>query len=49
MIRPGANGSYVLQLPFGDLAKLSTGLRRLQELVQQIRSAAGPRARDPSS
>jgi ParB family chromosome partitioning protein len=49
MIRPGANGSYVLQLPFGDLAKLSTGLKRLQELVQQIRSAAGPRARDPSS
>jgi len=48
-IRPGANGSYVLQLPFGDLGKLSTGLKRLQELVQQIRAAAGPRTRDPSS
>jgi len=48
-IRPGANGSYVLQLPFGDLGKLSIGLKRLQELVQQIRAAAGPRARDPSS
>jgi hypothetical protein len=49
LIRPGPHGSYVLQLPFGDLAKLSTGLRRLQELVQQLRTAAGPRARDPSS
>ena len=48
-IRPGAHGSYILQLPFGDLAKLSTGLKRLQELVQQLRTAAGPRARDPSS
>ena len=48
-IRPGLNGDYLLQLPFGDLAKLVTGLKRLQELVQQIRTAAGPRARDPSS
>jgi len=48
-IRPGPNGDYLLQLPFGDLAKLVTGLKRLQELVQQIRTAAGPRARDPSS
>ena len=48
-IRPGPNGAYLLQLPFGDLAKLSTGLKRLQELVQQIRSAAGPRARETTS
>ena len=48
-IRPGPHGDYLLQLPFGDLAKLVTGLKRLQELVQQIRTAAGPRARDPSS
>jgi ParB family chromosome partitioning protein len=48
-IRKGPSGDYVLQLPFGDLAKLVTGLRRLQELVQQIRSAAGPRARETSS
>jgi ParB family chromosome partitioning protein len=47
-IRPGPNGAYVLQLPFGDLTKLSTGLKRLQELVQQIRTAAGPRARETS-
>jgi len=48
-IRPGPNGAYLLQLPFGDLVKLSKGLQRLQELVQQIRSAAGPRARETSS
>jgi ParB family chromosome partitioning protein len=45
-IRPGPNGAYLLQLPFGDLTKLATGLHRLQELVQQIRTAAGPRARE---
>ena len=48
-IRPGPNGAYLLQLPFGDLAKLSTGLKRLQELVQQIRTSAGPRARETTS
>jgi ParB family chromosome partitioning protein len=48
-IRPGANGAYLLLLPFGDLVKLSTGFKRLQELVQQIRTAAGPRARETSS
>lgn len=47
-IRKGPSGDYVLQLPFGDLAKLSTGLKRLQELVQQVRNAAGPRARETS-
>ena len=45
-IRKAPSGDYVLQLPFGDLAKLSKGLQRLQELVQQIRAAAGPRARE---
>ena len=47
-IRKGPSGDYVLQLPFGDLAKLSTGLKRLQELVQQVRNVAGPRARETS-
>jgi ParB family chromosome partitioning protein len=48
-IRPGPNGDYVLQLPFADLAKLETSLQRLQDLVRQIRAAAGPRARDAAS
>jgi ParB family chromosome partitioning protein len=47
-IRPGANGDYVLQLGFGDLAKLESSLQRLQDLVRQIREAAGPRAREKS-
>ena len=45
-IRPGPNDGYVLQLGFGDLATLETSLQRLQELVRQIRAAAGPRARE---
>ena len=45
-IRPGPNGDYVLQLAFTDLAKLETSLQRLQDLVRQIRQAAGPRARE---
>jgi ParB family chromosome partitioning protein len=45
-IRPGPDGDYVLQLGFADLAKLEASLQRLQELVRQIRAAAGPRARD---
>jgi ParB family chromosome partitioning protein len=48
-IRPGPRGDYVLQLSFGDLAKLDDSLQRLQELVRQIRSAAGPRARERAS
>jgi ParB family transcriptional regulator, chromosome partitioning protein len=48
-IRPGPNGDYVLQLPFADLAKLESSLQRLQELVRQIRAAAGPRARETAS
>jgi ParB family chromosome partitioning protein len=45
-IRKGPKGDYVLQLAFGDLAKLELGLRRLQELLQQVRTTAGPRARE---
>ena len=45
-IRPGPNGGYVLQLGFADLAKLEASLQRLSELVRQIRTAAGPRARE---
>src|SRR5688572_29814823 len=45
-IRPGPSDEYVLQLGFTDLTNLETSLQRLQDLVRQIRSAAGPRARD---
>lgn len=45
-IQPTAGGDYVLKLRFGDLAQLETSLDRLQELVRQIRAAAGPRVRE---
>jgi ParB family chromosome partitioning protein len=45
-IRPGPKGDYLLQLGFADLANLESSLQRLQDLVRQIRSAAGHRARD---
>ena len=48
-IRPGTNGDYVLQIGFGDLAKLEATLQRLQELVAQIRETAGPRVRETAS
>jgi ParB family chromosome partitioning protein len=48
-IRPKPNGGYVLQLGFGDLAKLEASLQQLSELVRQIRTAAGPRARETAS
>jgi ParB family chromosome partitioning protein len=46
-IRPAADGSYTLQLGFASLSQLKESLQRMQELVEQIRDAAGPRARDP--
>ena len=45
-IRPGPNGDYVVALGFQDLPDLETTLQRLQDLVRQIRAAAGPRARE---
>jgi ParB family chromosome partitioning protein len=48
-IRPGANDGYVLQIGFGDLAKLDATLQRLQELVAQIRATAGPRVRETAA
>jgi len=45
-IRPGPKGDYLLQLGFADLANLETSLQKLQDLVRQIRAAAGPRARE---
>lgn len=48
-IRRGPNGDYVLQLGFGDLAKLEEITQRLQELVRQVRETAGPRVRAPAS
>jgi ParB family chromosome partitioning protein len=48
-IRPAANGGYVLTLGFADLANLESSLQRLEELVRQVRAAAGPRVRDAAS
>lgn len=48
-IRPGPHGDYELRLGFADLAKLETSLQRLQDLIRQIRAAAGPRARETAS
>jgi ParB family chromosome partitioning protein len=48
-IRPLPRGDYQLQLDFGDLAKLEGSLERLLDLVRQIRTAAGPRARERAS
>jgi ParB family chromosome partitioning protein len=45
-IRPLPRGDFQLQLDFSDLAKLEGNLERLLDLVRQIRSAAGPRARE---
>jgi ParB family chromosome partitioning protein len=45
-IQPGANGDYTLKLGFADLASLEATLRRLQELIVQIRATAGPRVRE---
>lgn len=47
-IRPGKEGSYSLQIPFGDLAQLQEALQRIGELVGRISDTAGPRARDVS-
>jgi ParB family chromosome partitioning protein len=45
-IRPGKEGNYNLQIPFGDLVQLQDALQRIGELVGRIRDTAGPRARD---
>ncbi|HEX7237978.1 MAG TPA: hypothetical protein VF405_13510 [Gammaproteobacteria bacterium] len=45
-IKPGPKGGYVLQLGFADLANLDASLQRLDELVRQVRTAAGPRTRE---
>jgi ParB family transcriptional regulator, chromosome partitioning protein len=47
-IRRGRDGSYVLQVEFGDLSHLQDALQRIQEPVTQLRDAAGPRAREAS-
>jgi ParB family chromosome partitioning protein len=48
-IQPGPYDDYVLKLGFSDLANLEASLQRLQELVKQLRAAAGPRARESGS
>jgi hypothetical protein len=35
-----------LHIGFGDLEQLQDSLQRIQQLIGQIRDAAGPRARD---
>jgi ParB family chromosome partitioning protein len=45
-IRPAPSGGYRLEIGFADLANLDASLQRLQELVRQVRTAAGPRARE---
>jgi ParB family chromosome partitioning protein len=48
-IRSSANGDFVLQIAFEDVAKLEKTLQRLQELVAQIHDTAGPRVRETTS
>lgn len=45
-IRPGNDGHYRLQIEFDDLAELQAALRRIEELIGQVRNTAGPRMRD---
>jgi ParB family transcriptional regulator, chromosome partitioning protein len=45
-IRRGNDGTYHLQVEFADLAQLQDALQRIQELISQVRDAAGPRARE---
>ena len=45
-LQPGANGDYVMKIGFANLAVLETTLRRLTELIGQVRNIAGPRMRD---
>ncbi|MEX2496657.1 MAG: ParB/RepB/Spo0J family partition protein [Woeseia sp.] len=44
-IRPDKDGNYNLRIGFSDLEQLQDALQRIQELIGQIRDAAGPRAR----
>jgi ParB family transcriptional regulator, chromosome partitioning protein len=48
-IRAGKDGDYTLHIGFGDLAQLQDALHRVQELIAQVRNAAGPRARETNS
>ncbi|HZD53498.1 MAG TPA: ParB/RepB/Spo0J family partition protein [Woeseiaceae bacterium] len=45
-IRPGRDGSYRLNLSFGDLPQLQQSLQRVLELIERVRDTAGPRVRD---
>jgi len=45
-IRPGKDGTYTLNIRFGDLAELQDALQRIAELVGRVRDTAGPRVRD---
>ncbi len=47
-IRGLRDGSYRLNLAFNDLAALEESLRRLLDLLGQVRQTAGPRARESS-
>jgi len=45
-IRPTKGGSYALRVDFGDLPQLQQALEKIQELIVQVRDAAGPRVRE---
>ena len=45
-IRLARDGSYSLNFAFNDLAQLEESLRRLLNLLGQIRETAGPRVRE---
>jgi ParB family transcriptional regulator, chromosome partitioning protein len=45
-IRARKDGGYTLNVAFGDLAQLQAALQRIQDLIERIRTAAGPRVRD---
>lgn len=45
-IRPAKGGTYRLNIGFGELGKLEETLKRIQELIRQVRETAGPRTRN---
>jgi ParB family chromosome partitioning protein len=45
-IRTRNDGTYKIDIAFGDLARLQQALRDIQDVIARIRAAAGPRARD---
>jgi len=46
MLKYRADGSYKLDIGFGNLGELSEALEQVRGLVSQLRDTAGPRLRD---